>query len=202
MVIYKKDMMGNKRKVGSNINSIDRVVATLPDLTSMLSKVFISEIDIRKIKPGQRVNISVDAFPDKSYMGTVQSVANIGEKLPNTDTKVFEVMLKVDGTDMNLRPSMTTNNKIMIKSIADVMHLPNECVHAGIDSVPFVYTKGGVRQVVILGESNDKEVIIKEGLKPGSLVYSTTPEHSEKFRMVGRELFLTSKKEALSQKID
>jgi HlyD family secretion protein len=199
MIIYERDRFGNKRKIGSNINAVDRVVATLPDLRSLMSKVFISEIDIRKIKPGLHVNISVDAFPNKSYTGTVASMANIGEKLPNTDTKVFEVLIRIDGTDMSLRPSMTTNNKILIKSLDNVAFLPNECIHAGTDSIPFVYTKSGHKQVVILGESNDKEVVIKKGLKPGTLVYTATPENPEKFSLKGKELLQSSAKEAFNQ---
>ncbi|MCK7474994.1 MAG: hypothetical protein MZV49_18980 [Rhodopseudomonas palustris] len=59
----------------------------------------------------------VDAFPDKMFRGKVYSMANIGEKLENTDTKVFEVMVKIDGSDPALRPSMTTSNKVIIKQI-------------------------------------------------------------------------------------
>ena len=48
-------------------------------------------------------------------------VANIGEQLPNTDAKVFEVVIKVDGTDPILRPSMTTGNQIVTKEFEDVL---------------------------------------------------------------------------------
>jgi len=50
---------------------MDRVVATLPDLSSMLSKVYVSEIEVSKVKPGQTAKITIDAFPGKSYAGTV-----------------------------------------------------------------------------------------------------------------------------------
>ncbi len=50
MVVYKRDRRGNKIKTGSSINAFDRTVATLPDLSSLLSKIFISEIEIRNIK--------------------------------------------------------------------------------------------------------------------------------------------------------
>ena len=66
MVIYKKDRNGTKRKAGSTINPFDRVIATLPDLSSLISKVYVNEIEISKIKPGQKVNITVDAFPGKN----------------------------------------------------------------------------------------------------------------------------------------
>lgn len=182
MIIYKRSRFGNKRKVGSMINAMDRVVATLPDLSSMMSKVFVSEVEVTTVQTGQPVVITIDAFPSKNYTGNVASIANIGEKLPNTDTKVFEVLIKIDGTDMNLRPSMTTNNKILIKAYEDVVFIPIECVHTGSDSIQFVYTKSGYKQAVTLGDSNEKNVIIEKGLEPGTLLYVTVPEEPDKFR--------------------
>ena len=131
MIIYKRDRMGAKRKVGSSISPWDNVVATLPDMSSMISKTYVNEIDVSKVKTGQKVEIMVDAFPEKSYTGTVTSVANIGEQLPNADAKVFEVLIEVDGSDPILRPSMTTGNKIITKTIDDVTFIPLESVQAG-----------------------------------------------------------------------
>lgn len=189
MVIYKRDRTGAKRKVGSSISPWDNVVATLPDMSSMISKTYVNEIDVSKVKPGQRVDIVVDAFPEKKYTGTVTSVANIGEQLPNADAKVFEVQIKVDGSDLILRPSMTTGNKIITKTIDDVIYVPLESVQAGPDSIPFVYMKNGTRQVVVLGESNENNVIVEQGLKPGDVIYLNTPEEPEKFsKLEGEDL--------------
>ena len=188
MVIYKKEWNGSKRKAGSSINPFDRVVATLPDLTSMLSKTYVNEIDVSKMKSGQKVDITIDAFRQKKYSGTVTFVANIGEKLLNTNDKVFEVQIKLDGSDPALRPSMTTGNKINVKTLKDAVFIPIECVQAGVDSIPFVYTKKGIKQVVLLGESNEKHVLIEQGLEAGTMVYTNNPENIEKFRMKGQEL--------------
>lgn len=188
MVIYKKEWNGSKRKVGSSINPFDRVVATLPDLTSMLSKTYVNEIDVSKMKQGQKADITIDAFRQKKYSGTVTFVANIGEKLLNTNDKVFEVQIKLDGSDPALRPSMTTGNKINVKTLKDAVFIPIECVQAGVDSIPFVYTKKGVKQVVLLGESNEKHVLIEKGLEAGTMVYTNNPENIEKFRLKGQEL--------------
>jgi hypothetical protein len=188
MIIYKRDRMGAKRKVGSSISPWDNVVATLPDMSSMISKTYVNEIDVSKVKIGQAVEIMVDAFPEKSYTGTVTSVANIGEQLPNADAKVFEVNIDVDGSDPILRPSMTTGNKIITKTIADVTYIPLESVHAGLDSIPFVYLRNGTKQVVVLGESNENNVVVEQGLEPGVLVYLSTPEDPEGFKLVGEEL--------------
>ena len=52
MIIYKRDRMGTKRKVGSSISPWDNVVATLPDMSSMISKTYVNEIDVSKVKIG------------------------------------------------------------------------------------------------------------------------------------------------------
>jgi hypothetical protein len=202
MVIYKRDRTGAKRKVGSSINPWDNVVATLPDMSSMLSKTYVNEIDVSKVKAGQKVEMAVDAFPEKSYTGSVISVANIGEQLPNADAKVFEVLIKVDGSDPILRPSMTTGNKIITKTINDVIYIPLESVQAGTDSIPFVYLKNGNRQVVVLGESNENNVVIEQGLKEGTQIYLSTPESPEKFKLVGQDLIEVIKERERAKKAE
>ncbi len=201
MVIYKRDRTGAKRKVGSSISPWDNVVATLPDMSSMISKTYVNEIDVSKVKSGQKVDIVVDAFPEKKYTGSVISVANIGEQLPNADAKVFEVQIKVNGSDMILRPSMTTGNKIITKTIDDVTYIPLESVQAGADSIPFVYMKNGDKHVVVLGESNENNVIVEQGLEAGNMIYLNTPEQPEKFtKMLGEELITVIKDKEKAKK--
>jgi HlyD family secretion protein len=193
MVIYKKERNGTKRKAGSQVNPFDRVIATLPDLSSMISKVYVNEIEISKVKTGQKVIINVDAFPTKSYSGSVLTIANIGEQLPNSDAKMFEVQIKVDGSDETLRPTMTTGNKIIIKLFDNVVFIPTECVQTGPDSIPFVYEKNKTKQIVILGESNEKNVIVKQGIEPGTNIYLAPPAEPQKFKLVGQNLIALMK---------
>jgi HlyD family secretion protein len=193
MVIYKKDRMGIKRKTGSSINPFDNVIATLPDLTSMLVKVYVNEIEVVKVVKEQKVSITVDAFPEKGYTGRVLSVANIGEVLPNSDAKMFEVIIRVDGSDAMLRPGMTTWNKIILKTIPDAIYVPLESVQAGTDSIPYVYKKNKTKQIVILGDLNDKNAVVEQGLEPGTSVYLIAPEDASTFRLVGENLIKGNK---------
>jgi HlyD family secretion protein len=202
MIIYKRDRTGSKRKVGSSISPWDNVVATLPDMSSMMSKTYVNEIDVSKVKTGQHVEIVVDAFPEKSYTGTVTSVANIGEQLPNADAKVFEVLIEVDGSDPILRPSMTTGNKVITKTISDVIYIPLESVQAGPDSIPFVYLKNGTRQVVVLGESNENNVVVEQGLNTGVQLYLSTPPEAEDYKLVGQELISVIKEKEAAKKAE
>jgi len=201
MVIYKRDRTGTKRKVGSSISAWDNVVATLPDMSSMISKTYVNEIDVSRVKIGQAVDILVDAFPEKKYTGTVTTVANIGEQLPNADAKVFEVQIKLNMSDQFLKPSMTTGNKIFTKSIPDVTYIPLESVLTGADSIPFVYMKNGTRQIVVLGESNENNVIVEQGIEPGTVLYLNSPEEPEKFnKLLGQELITVIKEKEKAKK--
>ena len=188
LLIYKQEWNGTKRKTGSMINPFDRVVATLPDLSSMLSKTYVSEIEINKVANGQKVVVTVDALPGKSFTGTVMSVANVGETLPNSDAKMFEVLIAIDNTGNSLRPSMTTWNRIITKTINDVIYIPTECVHTGADSIPFVYKRNKTRQIVILGDMNEKDIVVRQGLEPGTSIYIIPPDNSSNFRLTGENL--------------
>jgi len=192
MVIYKKDRNGTKRKEGSSVNAFDMVIATLPDLTSMLSKVYVNEIEISKVKIGQKASIVVDAFPKKAFTGKVSYISNVGEVLPNSDAKMFEV--KVDGSDDALRPAMTTGNKIITNTVNDAVFIPIECVQTGMDSIPFVYQRNKTKRIVVLGEANEKNVVVLKGVDPGNTLYTVPPQNPEKFKLVGSDLISEIKK--------
>ncbi len=91
---------------------------------------------------------------------------------------------------------MTTGNKIITKTISDVTYIPLECVQTGTDSIPFVYTKKGEKQIVLLGESNENNVIVEQGLKPGESLYLSTPAKPAGFRLAGQDLIAMNKQRA------
>jgi len=131
----------------------------------------------------------------------VNSVANIGEQLPNADAKVFEVQIHVDQSDQTLRPSMTTGNKIVTKTLNDVVFIPLECVQTGSDSIPFVYLKNGTKQIVVLGESNENNVVVEKGLEPGTTLYLNTPANADKYtKMLGQDLISVIKEREKAKK--
>lgn len=178
MVIYYQGR-GGKVKEGSQISSWDPVVATLPDLSIMQSITYINEVDIRKIKVGQKVQIGLDAFPDKKLTGQVIQVANVGQQRPNSDAKVFEVLVRVNESDELLRPAMTTSNSILIEEKSDVVYVPLEAINVESDSINYVYLKNGKKQEVKLGLANSNDVIIEMGLEEGQGIFLSTPEWSQ-----------------------
>lgn len=181
MLTYSKEWDGTKKKVGSSISQWNPTIATLPDLTKMESKTYANEVDIRKIKTGLKVEVGLDAFPDLKLPGTVIDVANVGEKKRGSDIKVFPVLIKLDKTDPSVKPGMTTSNRIITYTEEDVLVLPIETIYSK-DSISYVYKKSGFsfqKRQVILGEKNNSEVVILDGIDVGDVVFFNEPEDAE-----------------------
>lgn len=181
MITYFKNWDGSKKKVGSTISPWNPTVASLPDLTKMESKTYANEVDIRKIKKGLPVKVGFDAFPDVEIPGIVTDVANVGENKRGSDIKVFQVMIKLNETNDNIRPGMTTSNKILTFEKKDVLSIPLEAIFSK-DSITYVYKKSGfsvVKKQVKIGDSNNDSVIITEGLAENDVVYLNKPEGYE-----------------------
>ncbi|MCA1762463.1 MAG: efflux RND transporter periplasmic adaptor subunit [Cryomorphaceae bacterium] len=182
MLIYKKEYDGTSIKQGSQISAWDPVVATLPDLSTMISTTYVNEVDIRQVQVGQNVEIGLDAFPEKEFSGKVFKVANVGEQRPNSDAKVFKVVVEVNEKDDLLRPSMTTSNRIITSKKDDQLYIPLECLFNKDDTITYVYKKvglGAARQEVNVGSTNRNEVIILGGLSEGDDVYMSRAEAAE-----------------------
>lgn len=191
MVIYARDWDGRRKEVGSIIRYWNPVVATLPDLTTMESLTYINEIDIQKVKAGQEVAISLDAIPGKKLSGTITRVANIGETKANSDSKVFEVVIKVIETDTTLRPSMTTSNEIAVSTLDDVLFIPLECLHteqvSSGETMNYVFKRIDgkiVKQEVAIGIMNENEVIIERGVTDNEELLLSEPKKSKELELL------------------
>jgi hypothetical protein len=61
--------------------------------------------------------------------------------------------------------------------------------------------KNGDRQIVVLGESNENNVIVEQGIEPGTVLYLNTPEEPEKFnKLLGQELISVIKEKEKAKK--
>jgi multidrug efflux pump subunit AcrA (membrane-fusion protein) len=167
----------------------------------MISKTYVNEIDISKIKASQKVTMSIDAFPEKELKGEVISVANIGQTLPRSDAKVFEVKIRVFGFDPQLKPAMTTSNAITTGIYNDQLIIPSELVYSN-DSVKFVYLKKKeiVRQIVDLGSENENYVIVNKGLSEGDELVYNEPEKPDEINTIGWEIYEEQKTRAENEK--
>ncbi len=203
MVIYARDRFGIKIQVGSVLTPWSPIIATLPDMTKMISETYVNEIDIAKIKAGQKVTISIDAFPEKELKGEVISVANIGQPMPKSDSKVFLVNIRIFGSDPDLKPAMTTGNLIQTGVYSDKLYVPSEAVFE-TDSTQFVYLKKKdiVKQIVDVGEENEDYIIINKGVSENDVVLLSEPEKTDDIATVGWEIYEEKLKKQQERKLN
>jgi RND family efflux transporter MFP subunit len=148
-----------------------QIVFTLPDLSKMQVKVNIHEAVVKKIKPGQRASIRVDAYPNIPLSGTVKSVATLPQNetfWSRTGVKEFTTVVSVDNipAEAALKPGMTTEVNIDVAEIPNVLLVPVQAVSdQGGKHCAYVSGKRGiVRRDVDVGDNNDKFIEIRGGL--------------------------------------
>ncbi len=194
MVIYGKGQMGEKIAVGTTVSPWMPMIATLPDLSAMLSITYVNEIDISKVKTKQKVFLGIDAIPGKQLEGEIVSVANIGQPMPKSDAKVFEVKIRVFGDVTGLKPAMTTSNIIQTAVFQDTLFIPTEAVFEN-DSLQYVYLNNGkiTKQIVDLGDQNDNYSLVRKGVKEGDEILLSEPQNAEELDFNGMDIYLEIK---------
>lgn len=202
IISYHQYEWGGTVETGSRVSQWSPIIATFPNMGNLITKTFINEIDIALIKPGQKVRIGIDAFPDKTLTGEVATVANMGQLMPKSDAKVFEVKIKVDGSDPELKPAMTTSNTIQASFIEEATYIPIEAVFSN-DSLSYVYLSDSkTAQIIEPGEANENYMVINQGLEEGQEVQLLEPEDAGDYELNGFEIYADMKRKAAEKAAD
>jgi len=147
-------------------------IFTLPDLDHMKVKVKIHESVIKKIDIGQSATLKVDALRNYPLNATVKTVGTLANSEGWRQT-VKEYMVEADINDLptsaGLKPGMTAEVKIHVRTIPDALMVPVQAVteYEG-KSVCYVKRGRGLERVnVDVGDSNDQYIQILEGIGEG-----------------------------------
>ena len=158
-----------KRSVepGSALSSGD-VIATLADPKHLWFVGNVFEQDFRFIKPGQKMVLQVEAYPDKEFVAYANYIA------PTIDpqTRALLIRAEIDNQDDLLRPDMFASAKLTT-GIADAIVVPQTAV-VRIREMRYIIIKVGdetYRRLPVKGyDLNSKTFAITEGVEPGSRI--------------------------------
>ncbi len=151
----------------------------LPDLSDMIVKTMVSEVDANKVDSGQLVEIILDAYPDYNYIGEVISKGTLARKKnPGSRINVFDVEIQIINTDEKLKPGMSASCDIIIDRIEDVISIPLEAVFEK-EGKPVVFLENKKMRLVELGRKNDMSIEILDGLKVGDEICLIDPTLDE-----------------------
>ena len=114
-------------KVGDAVKTGD-TLCIVYDLSYLEMSINVDELQISSISVGQQVQITADAVPDKTYVGTVTRVSMKGTS--NGGTTTYPVTIRIDDTD-GLRPGMNANAEIVVAEAKNALVVPNAAVVRG-----------------------------------------------------------------------
>lgn len=170
------------------------------DLTKMQIDANVDEADIGRIKVGQQVDFTVDAYPDTAFKGTVSQIRNAPITIQNVVT--YDVVIKVDNREAKLKPGMTANVSIIISSKNDVLKVSNAALRFRVSEKipggeqkkgPGIWTleNGKPRRITVstgISDGNYTEVV-SDSLKEGEQVIIESLSQQKKPNISGPRMF-------------
>jgi HlyD family secretion protein len=96
------------------------------DLTRMQVEVDVSEADVGRIRTGQAVEFTVDAFPDRTFEANVREVRNVATSIQNVVT--YKIIADMNNDSLLLRPGMTANVTVLVSMVKDSLTIPNSAL--------------------------------------------------------------------------
>jgi len=141
------------------------VLMQIADLSHMVVKAKINEVNIPRILVGQAVDIRLDALPGQFFQGTVIEIATQGVKTENIVT--YEVTIAIDTPHKVLKPMLTANIDIVTKQLEDVLTIPLEAlrVENGDDVVEVLIDESPQIRKVRVAFRTDTQAVITQGIQ-------------------------------------
>ena len=178
ILMFAKDWSGKSYGKDTEINIWRPLIATLPDMSVVITETYIKEIDISKIQLNDSVRITIEALPDKVFWGKVIKIATIGEDHKDFDMKAFKVIIRFDRADKDMKPGMSANNDIIINSYKDKLLIPLKAVFSK-NGKQIVYLKRGgdiTEQEITTVAENEQFVVVDKVIKEGDIVLLYQPD--------------------------
>jgi hypothetical protein len=110
----------------------------------------------------------------------------MGENQANSDSKVFEVIIKLEKLNPAVKPGMSTSNAILINEVKNQLTIPLDAIFTE-KNISYTYVKNGSainKQEIKIGDTNENEAIVLKGLKENEIVFLVEPESAKANKIV------------------
>jgi HlyD family secretion protein len=150
------------------------------DLTKMQVDTNVSEADVGRVRVNQPATFTVDAYPGRTFTGTVTSIREAPINVQNVIT--YDAVIGVSNPDLKLFPGMTANVKVLVSQRPNALKVPNAALryHPASDSSQSVRPTGNARAQ----PSPEKAVWVLDGKDKPRRVVVTTGETDGAFTEV------------------
>ena len=178
-----EDMIKEGKKVYER-----EILIRLPDPTQMQVRGLVNEANIRLVKVGQKATVRLEAFANQEFAGEVRTVNDYPERggwMGGTMSKEYMTIIRILDPPEGIKPGLTAEARITVNEMSDALTLPVQAVFEYQKKMHVVtYNAGrwGMKEVKA-GPTNDKQVIILEGLDEGEEVVLGAWQHRGKLNL-------------------
>ncbi|MEE3259987.1 MAG: efflux RND transporter periplasmic adaptor subunit [Candidatus Latescibacterota bacterium] len=150
----------------------------IPDLDNMQVHCLIGEMDIERIRVGQRAHIRLEAFPGPVFSGVLTDLAPMASPQPGApDIRVFDLVIDIDEQDDRLKPGMSAEVEIVLEAVPDVLSIPLTALFYREDGyVVLRFADGEFAEMAVeLGQKNAIAAVVTSGLAEGDIIALPAP---------------------------
>jgi multidrug efflux pump subunit AcrA (membrane-fusion protein) len=178
MLVYEKNWRGDKASIGQTVFP-GSTIAKIPNLEKMQAKLYVLDKNAIDLKVGQKVNLTLDAYPDENLEGEVLTVSGFSRTVKRGNpTKYFELLVSLDKQSSTLRPGSKVSGTVSVTETQTKIVIPLQAIF-NEKSENYVYIKDGrtfTRRPVKTADKNLYFVEIVEGLTAGDTIALSVPE--------------------------
>ena len=131
-VIEKRCVGRTGHQLGDQHRGGGTTLLTMADLGQVYDSTLVSESDIGNVKAGQTASVKVDAYPNRTFTGTVEKIAP--QATVQQSVTMFPVLIRLDNRNGALMPGMNTDVSILVEHADNVLAIPNDAVRSPRDA--------------------------------------------------------------------
>jgi HlyD family secretion protein len=184
-ILYETFRDGQKRtpRVGDRVWQ-NQPLLYLPDISTMIVKTQIREIDLHKIAIGQPCSVYVDAYPDTLFPGKVTTIGMLATERfeGGIGEKYFRLTVTLTQENSRLRPGMTARVTIEAGKAVNILFLPIQAIfNDGFETFCYLVENHERfrKKEVVTGRQNEDLVEIVSGLQKGDMVSLLRPASNQ-----------------------
>ena len=173
-----RDLTEGQVITGAAAQNGGTLLGEVADLTQLMVRTNINEIDVARIKVADHARVRVDSMRSVQLSGAVKRIATSALESSGDRTRVFPVDVILEQVDERLRPGMSATVMFTLARVDDVIAAPLNTVFSTAESARYVFLRKGesfVAHGVEIGIADTRNVQIVSGLQVGDEVARSRP---------------------------
>ena len=127
-IIEKPVALGQVIQSGTSAVGGGTTIVKMADLTKVRARAMVNETDIGRVTPGQEATVVVDAFPDRTFRGTIEKIEP--QAVVQQNVTMFPVLVSLENREGLLLPGMNGEVSIISDRRENVVAVPNEAIRS------------------------------------------------------------------------